>query len=106
MDCIKLKYIVIRKHEILKAELTHFCAKRKQYTKYCILTVHGHFIDLRGVKLLNVAQNSDVVILHEVNGYTLASKSTRATDPESISMFQVMMGRSINSSPIITYIRA
>jgi hypothetical protein len=37
----------------------------------CTLTVHGHFINLCGVVLLNVTQDSNVVVLHEVDGDTL-----------------------------------
>lgn len=35
--------------------------------------VHGHLIYLRGVVLLNVPQNLDVVVLHKVDGHTLQS---------------------------------
>ena len=45
-----------------------------------VLTVHGHFIDLRGVELLDVSQDADVVILHEVDRHTLAAEATRTTD--------------------------
>ena len=36
-----------------------------------ISDVHGHFVDLRGVVLLDVAQNAYVVRLHEVDRHTL-----------------------------------
>ena len=45
------------------------------------LTIHGHFINLCGVVLFNIAQNPDVLVLHEVDGNTLPAKTTRATDP-------------------------
>merc|ERR1719233_1515004 len=48
--------------------------------------IHGHFIDLCGVVLLNVSQNSDVIILHEVDGNTLPAKSTRSTDPVDVQL--------------------
>jgi len=38
--------------------------------------VHGHFIDLRGVVLLNVTQNTNVVVLHEVDRHTLPAESS------------------------------
>ena len=46
----------------------------------CRLTVHWHLVNLRRVELLNVTQNSDVVILHEVNSHTLATEPTGATN--------------------------
>ena len=36
-----------------------------------ISNVHGHFVDLRGVVLLDVAQNAHVVRLHEIDRHTL-----------------------------------
>jgi hypothetical protein len=43
-------------------------------------TVHGHLVDLRAVVLLDIAQDTDVVILDQVDRNTLASVATRATD--------------------------
>lgn len=37
-----------------------------------MLTVHGHLVDLGGVVLLNVPQDADVVVLHEVDRYTFS----------------------------------
>ena len=45
-----------------------------------ILTVHGHFIDLCTVVLLNISQNPDIIALYKVDGYTLASVATGTTD--------------------------
>jgi hypothetical protein len=36
-----------------------------------ILTVHGHLIDLCGVVLLNIAEDTNVVVLDKVDGHTL-----------------------------------
>lgn len=44
--------------------------------KQITLTVHWHFIDLGGVVLLDVPENSDVVVLDKVDGHTLAAEST------------------------------
>ena len=41
-----------------------------------VVTVHRHFVDLRGVVLLDVAQDPDVVVLDEVDGDTLATEAT------------------------------
>lgn len=44
-------------------------------------TVHGHLVDLGGVVLLDVPQDPDVVVLHKVDGHTLAAVTTRAANP-------------------------
>ena len=44
-------------------------------------TVHGHLVDLRAVILLDVSQDPDVVVLHEVDGDTFTPVTTRTTDP-------------------------
>lgn len=44
-------------------------------------TVHGHLINLSGVVLLNVSQDSDVIILHKVDGHALTSITARPTNP-------------------------
>lgn len=44
------------------------------------LTVHRHFINLGTVVLLNVSQNTNIIILHKVNGNTLTAISPRATN--------------------------
>ena len=43
-------------------------------------TVHGHLVDLRGVVLLDVPQDADVVVLHEVDGHTLPAVPPRPPD--------------------------
>jgi len=47
------------------------------------LTVHGHLIDLCTVILLNVSQDTDVIILHKVDGHTSSAVSTRPTNSET-----------------------
>lgn len=44
-------------------------------------TVHGHLVDLRGVVLLDVPQDADVVVLHEVDGHALPAVPARPPDP-------------------------
>lgn len=44
-------------------------------------TVHWHLIDLGGVVLLNVPQDSDVIVLHKVDGHALTTITTRPTNP-------------------------
>lgn len=46
------------------------------------LTVHGHLIDLRGIVLLNITEDTDVVVLHKVDGHTLPAITTRSTNPD------------------------
>lgn len=52
------------------------------------LTIHGHFIYLSGVVLLNVTQDTNVIILHKVDGHAFAAiptwsaDSVEETDPE------------------------
>lgn len=48
--------------------------------------VHRHFVDLRRVVLFNVAQNSNVVALHEVDRHTLAAKPTRSADAVNVQL--------------------
>lgn len=49
------------------------------------LTVHGHFINLCGVVLLDISQDTDVIILHKVNGHTLPAVTPRSTNPDELS---------------------
>ena len=44
--------------------------------------IHGHLIDLGVVELLNVLQASPVILGDEVDGDTLATKSTATADPK------------------------
>lgn len=41
------------------------------------LTIHGHFINLGGVVLLNVPQDADVIILYKVDGNTFSAIPAR-----------------------------
>ena len=50
----------------------------KKKIQAAVVTVHRHFVDLRGVVLLDVAQDPDVVVLDEVDGDTLATEATWA----------------------------
>ncbi len=52
------------------------------YLTVFLLTVHGHLIDLCGVVLLNITQDTDVVILHKVDGHTFPAVTTRSTNPD------------------------
>lgn len=51
--------------------------------------IHGHFINLRAIVLLDIAQDADVVILHEVDGHTLAAKPPRPPDPVNVQLATV-----------------
>ena len=42
----------------------------------CHLTVHGHLINLRAVILFNVTQNTNVIVLDKIDGYSLSSVTT------------------------------
>mmetsp|Transcript_47404 Transcript_47404/g.136941 ORF Transcript_47404/g.136941 Transcript_47404/m.136941 type:complete len:469 (-) Transcript_47404:55-1461(-) len=48
--------------------------------------VHGHLIDLRGVELLDVAEDSDVVVLDEVDGHALPAEAARAADAVDVEL--------------------
>lgn len=43
----------------------------------CFLTVHRHLVDLRGVVLLDVPEDADVIVLHEINGHALSAVPAR-----------------------------
>lgn len=47
-----------------------------------ICHIHGHLINLRVVKLLNVFQHALVFTCNEVDGNSLTTKSTSTTNPE------------------------
>ena len=47
-------------------------------------TVHRHLINLGAVVLLDISQDTDVVVLDEINGHTLPTVPSRATDSERI----------------------
>lgn len=42
--------------------------------KFC--DVHGHFVDLRGVVLLDIPQNAHIVICDKINSDSLAAETT------------------------------
>ena len=45
-------------------------------------TIHGHFINLCAVILLNITQDSNVIWFHKVDGNTFAAKPTWTTNPK------------------------
>ena len=45
-------------------------------------TIHGHFINLCAVVLLNITQDSNVVRFHKVDGNTFTAKPTWTTNPK------------------------
>ena len=45
------------------------------------LTVHGHLIDLCAVVLLNITQNTNIIILYKVDGHPSSPIATRASNP-------------------------
>lgn len=53
---------------------------------FLVRTVHWHFVDLGGVVLLNVSEDSDVVILDKVDGHTFSAETTRTTDAMNIQL--------------------
>mmetsp|Transcript_73098 Transcript_73098/g.158084 ORF Transcript_73098/g.158084 Transcript_73098/m.158084 type:complete len:321 (+) Transcript_73098:2-964(+) len=48
--------------------------------------VHRHLVDLRGVELLDVAQDPDVVVLDKVDGDALASEAPGAADAVDVQL--------------------
>lgn len=52
----------------------------KEIQSYQIGYVHRHLVDLRGIVLLDVPKDSDVVGLDKIDGDTLAAETTRPTD--------------------------
>ena len=48
----------------------------------CVLTVHGHLVDLGTVVLLNVSQDTNVIILHKVDGHAFSPIATRASNSD------------------------
>lgn len=57
---------------------------RKQLNK--ISDIHGHLINLRGVVLFNIAENSDIVALHKVDRDTLTAETTRTADTMNVQL--------------------
>merc|ERR1712129_384635 len=54
-----------------------------------VLQIHGHLINLRGIKLFNVSQNADIVVLDKVDGHAAASKSSAATNAVNVQLSRV-----------------
>lgn len=50
------------------------------------LTIHWHLVNLGRVILLDVPEDSDVVILDKVDGNTLAAKASRSTNTMDIQL--------------------
>ena len=51
-----------------------------------LLTIHWHLVNLCGVILLNISQDPDVIVLHEVDGHTLATETTGASDSVDVEL--------------------
>ena len=51
-----------------------------------LLTIHGHFVDLSRVILLDISQDPDVVIFDKVDGHTFATKTSRTTDTMNVQL--------------------
>ena len=49
-----------------------------------LLYIHRQFFDLRGVELLNILQNTDVVVLDKVDRDALPAKASRPSDAVNI----------------------
>lgn len=45
-----------------------------------ISNVHRHLVDLRGVVLLDVPEDADVIVLHEINGHALSAIPARPSN--------------------------
>eukprot|EP00971_Amphidinium_carterae_P150600 2985318-Amphidinium_carterae.1 len=56
-----------------------------------VCDIHRHFINLRGVELLDVSQNADSVALDEVNGYT-----SKARMQSSKNLIERMLHKTIS----------
>lgn len=50
--------------------------------------IHGHLVDLCRIILFNIAQDSNVVRFHEVDGDTFASETARTTDSVDIQLLK------------------
>jgi hypothetical protein len=48
-----------------------------------------HFINLGGVELLNIPEDSDVVVAHKVDSHTLAPVSSRSADAVDVQLTRV-----------------
>lgn len=48
--------------------------------------IHRHLVDLRRVVLLNVTQDTNVVVLHKVDRDTLAAETTRPADTVNVQL--------------------
>lgn len=49
-------------------------------------TVHGHLVDLRRVVLLDIAQNTHVVVAQEVDGNALSPEAAGATHAVNVEL--------------------
>lgn len=49
-----------------------------------ISDVHWHFVNLRGIILLDITQNPNVIALYEVNRDTLSAETSRTTYPVDV----------------------
>ena len=53
---------------------------RQAQARAYFLTVHGHLVNLSGVVLLNVSEDTDVVVLYKVYGHALSAVAARSPD--------------------------
>ena len=49
----------------------------------CLLIVHGHLVNLCAVVLLNITQNTDVIVFDKIDGDSFSSITTGSTDPRT-----------------------
>lgn len=53
---------------------------------YIKITIHGHFINLSRVILLDISEDPDVIVLDKVDGHTLAAKSSGSADTVDVQL--------------------
>lgn len=58
----------------------------KHNAKSHISNIRRHLINLSRVELLNVLQNSQIVVLHEVDCHTLPAETTTTTYPVDVQL--------------------
>merc|ERR1712113_292130 len=51
-----------------------------------VRNIHGHLIDLGGVELLNVAKNTNVIILDKINRDAFAAEAARASNAVDVEL--------------------
>mmetsp|Transcript_28304 Transcript_28304/g.50560 ORF Transcript_28304/g.50560 Transcript_28304/m.50560 type:complete len:267 (+) Transcript_28304:282-1082(+) len=51
-----------------------------------VRNIHGHFIYLCAVVLLNIAQNAHIVVAHKIDGHALSTEAARAADAVDVEL--------------------